>query len=35
MHRAALAAAILATALVGGFFMGALGQFIEDTTEDW
>lgn len=35
MHRLALAAAILLTALTGGFFVGALGAFIEDTGEDW
>jgi hypothetical protein len=32
--RAALAAGILATALIGGFFVGALGALIEDTTID-
>jgi hypothetical protein len=32
--RAALAAAILTTALIGGFFVGALGALIEDTTID-
>jgi hypothetical protein len=32
--RAALAAAILGTALIGGFFVGALGALIEDTTID-
>jgi hypothetical protein len=35
MLRIALAAAILATALTGGFFVGALGELIEDTGEDW
>ena len=34
MTRAALAAAILGTALIGGFFVGALGALIEDTTID-
>ena len=34
MTRAALAAAILATALIGGFFVGALGALIEDTSID-
>jgi hypothetical protein len=33
--RAALAAAILVTALCGGFFVGALGAFMEDTGADW
>jgi len=32
--RIALAAAILATAVVGGFFVGALGALIEDTSID-
>jgi hypothetical protein len=32
--RIFLAAAILGTALVGGFFVGALGALIEDTTID-
>lgn len=35
MTRAALAAAILLTALAGGFFVGALGAFCEDTEPDW
>lgn len=35
MTRIALAAAILATALCGGFFVGALGAFLDDTTVDW
>jgi hypothetical protein len=34
MTRAALAAAILGTVLLGGFFVGALGALIEDTTID-
>lgn len=34
MTRIALAAAILATVLLGGFFVGALGALIEDTTID-
>jgi len=34
MARAALAAAILGAVLVGGFFVGALGAFIEDTSID-
>ncbi len=34
MTRIALAAAILATAAIGGFFVGALGALIEDTTLD-
>jgi hypothetical protein len=32
--RIALAAAILGTALIGGFFVGALGALIEDTVID-
>jgi hypothetical protein len=32
--RVFLAAAILGTVLVGGFFVGALGALIEDTTLD-
>jgi hypothetical protein len=32
--RIVLAAAILGTVLVGGFFVGALGALIEDTTID-
>jgi hypothetical protein len=35
MTRAALAAAILLTALAGGFFMAALRTIIEDTGPDW
>ena len=35
LARAALAFAILITALTGGFFVGALGAFTEDTGEDW
>ena len=35
MVRVALAAAILLTAAYGGFFVGALGAFIEDTGPDW
>lgn len=35
MTRIALAAAILTVALCGGFFVGALGAFIEDTAVDW
>jgi len=31
MTRIALGVAILLTALAGGFFVGALGAFIEDT----
>lgn len=34
MTRIALAAAILATAVIGGFFVGALGALIEDTMID-
>jgi hypothetical protein len=34
MTRAALAAAILGTVLLGGFFVGALGALIEETTID-
>jgi hypothetical protein len=34
MTRIALAAGILATAAIGGFFVGALGALIEDTTID-
>ena len=34
MTRAALAAAILGTAIIGGFFVGALGALIEDTAID-
>jgi hypothetical protein len=33
-HKTALAAAILGTVLLGGFFVGALGALIEDTTID-
>ena len=33
--RAALAGALLITVLMGGFVIGALGAFIEDTGEDW
>jgi hypothetical protein len=33
--RAALAAAILLAAVTGGFFVGALGAFIEDPAADW
>jgi hypothetical protein len=32
--RAALAAAILGTVLLGGFFVGALGALIKDTVMD-
>jgi hypothetical protein len=32
--RIALAAAILGTVLLGGFFVGALGALIEDTSID-
>jgi hypothetical protein len=32
--RIALAAAILGTVLLGGFFVGALGALIEDTVID-
>jgi hypothetical protein len=32
--RAVLAAAILGTVLVGGFFVGAVGALIEDTVID-
>jgi hypothetical protein len=32
--RIFLAAAILGTAIIGGFFVGALGALIEDTTFD-
>lgn len=32
--RAALAATILGAALLGGFVVGALGAFAEDTTPD-
>lgn len=35
MARAALAGAILITVLCGGFMLGALGAFCEDTGEDW
>lgn len=35
MTRIALAAGILLAAVAGGFFIGALGAFIEDTGEDW
>ena len=34
MTRIALAAAILGTVLLGGFFVGALGALIEDTSID-
>ena len=35
MTRAALAAAILLTALCGGFFVGAIRTICEDTGPDW
>jgi len=35
MTRASLAAAILLTALCGGFFVGAIRTFCEDTGPDW
>ena len=35
MKRLALAVCVLTAGLMGGFFVGALGAFMDDTTPDW